>query len=198
VTELLGNLTNFNGKDTFRAAITFDDGFRILMRDCVDVLDKYGIKASFFVPTGFVEFGDRPDLAANYSLRAHYYNLPLEPMGPEDLKLLVKMGHEVGSHGVSHISFSAMSMQQAIRELEHSKKRIAEWTGITVKTFAYPYGHTSNVLGEPKDWVRGAGYSYGFTLRRGIVTTENDPFLLTRDHIEGNWPISYLKYFLFS
>jgi peptidoglycan/xylan/chitin deacetylase (PgdA/CDA1 family) len=198
VSEVLRTATEAKDKNGYCAAITFDDGFQILMRDCLDVLNKYDIKATFFVPTGFVDLSDRPDLAAIYSLRAHYYNLPLEPMRPQDLQLLTNMGHEVESHGVSHISISAMSSQQAFRELEESKQRIVEWTGITPKAFAYPYGHTSNVIGNPKDWLRESGYSLGLTLRRGKISDQTDPFIAARDHVEGNWPINYLKYFLLS
>jgi peptidoglycan/xylan/chitin deacetylase (PgdA/CDA1 family) len=119
-------------------------------------------------------------------------------MRPEDLQSLVNMGHEVESHGVSHISISAMSRQQVFRELEESKQRIVDWTGITPKAFAYPYGHTSNVIGNPKDWLRESGYSLGLTLRRGKISDQTDPFIAARDHVEGNWPINYLKYFLLS
>jgi peptidoglycan/xylan/chitin deacetylase (PgdA/CDA1 family) len=48
-------------------------------------------------------------------------------MCPEDLKLLVDMGHEVGSHGVSHTSLSTMP-QPMVRELRISRSKIAEWT----------------------------------------------------------------------
>jgi peptidoglycan/xylan/chitin deacetylase (PgdA/CDA1 family) len=198
VSEVLQTVTEAKNKDEYRVAITFDDGFRILMSDCLEMLNKYEIKATFFVPTGFVDLFDTPDLAARFSLRAHYYSLPLEPMRPEDLQSLVNMGHEVESHGVSHISISAMSRQQAFRELEVSKQRIVEWTGVTPKAFAYPYGHTSNVIGNPKDWLRQSGYSWGLTLRRGNIGDSTDPFIAARDHVEGNWPISYLKYFLLS
>jgi peptidoglycan/xylan/chitin deacetylase (PgdA/CDA1 family) len=186
-----------DGDKAYYAAITFDDGFRVLMRDALEILEKYNIKACFFVPTGFVELSDQPAVAARFSLRAHYYNLPLEPIQPQDLQSLVKLGHEVGSHGISHISLSAMSIKQAIRELELPQKQIAEWTGTVPQYFAYPYGHTSSVLGNPPEWLREAGYSYGFTLKRGAVNASSDPFLIPRDHIEGNWPVNYLKYFLF-
>jgi len=196
VSEVLRTATEAKDKNGYCAAITIDDGFRILMLDCLEILNKHDIKATFFVPTGFVELSNRPDLAANYSLRTHYYNLPMEPMSPEDLQLLVKLGHDVGSHGVSHISISAMSMQQVLRELKVSKERIVEWTGTTLNAFAYPYGHTSNVLGNPRDWLSQAGYSYGFTLKRGSVCASSDTFFLPRDHIEGNWPVHHLRYFL--
>ena len=181
---------------SYRVAITFDDGFRVLMGDCLEILEKHNLKASFFIPTGFVEFADQPEMAAHFSLKTHYYNFALEPMRPEDLQTLVKIGHEVGSHGISHIGISSMSRQRATRELEWSAQRIRQWTGINPSGFAYPNGHTGSVLGDPIQWIRQAGYDYGLTLRRGKVQTSSNPFLLPREHSEGNWSVHDLRFFL--
>jgi peptidoglycan/xylan/chitin deacetylase (PgdA/CDA1 family) len=163
--------------------------------DCLKCLRSTG-KSMLLRANGFVALNDQPVLAAKFSQRAHHYNLPLEPMQPEDLQTLVKLGHEVGSHGISHISLGAMSVKRAIRELERSRQCIAEWTGVEPAHFAYPYGRTSSVLGEPAEWVRQAGYSYGFTLKRGAVNGLSHPFLLPREHAEGNWSFRDLRYFL--
>jgi glycosyltransferase involved in cell wall biosynthesis/peptidoglycan/xylan/chitin deacetylase (PgdA/CDA1 family) len=184
--------------NTPRVAITFDDGFRMLMGDDLELLEKFSVKACFYVPTGFVELYNRPDVAGHFSLRSHYYNLPLEPMGPEDLKLLVDLGHEVGSHGISHISLSTVTRKVAEKELNLSRRKIYEWTGKEPISFAYPYGETRSSLGQPPNWIRKAGYKFALTLRRGKINEFTDPFLMPRDHIEGNWSIRYLKYFLFS
>ena len=196
VSRILKSLNCPGDDHTYRAAITFDDGFRVLMDDCLEILEKFRIKASFFVPTSFIELSNRPEEAARFSLRAHYYNQPLEPMQPKDLQALIRSGHEVGSHGLSHISIRAMSVAQAIRELNLSRERILEWTGVEPAGFAYPYGHTSHVLGDPAEWVRQAGYSFGVTLNRGAISSGSNPFRLPREHAEGNWSVRELKFFL--
>ena len=117
-------------------------------------------------------------------------------MEPEDLKTLAKLGHDVWSHGLSHVSFRALSRQQAKRELALSRKRIQEWTGVAPAGFAYPYGHTSSVLGNVTQWVQEAGYAYGFTSRRGAVGAASNPLLLPREHVEGNWPVRDFRFFL--
>jgi peptidoglycan/xylan/chitin deacetylase (PgdA/CDA1 family) len=139
---------------------------------------------------------DSPELAAQYSLRAHYYNLPLEPMQQEDLKLLTDLGHEIGSHGCSHMHLSFLSRRTAHHELTLSLRQIADWTGKSPVGFAYPYGDTASSLGHPPDWVRDADYQYAVTLRRGTITETSDRFLIPRDHVEGNWRLSDLRYFL--
>jgi glycosyltransferase involved in cell wall biosynthesis/peptidoglycan/xylan/chitin deacetylase (PgdA/CDA1 family) len=181
----------------YRSAITFDDGFRVLMSDCLELLQKHGVKATFLVPTGFVDLWDQPKLAGDFSLRAHYYSQPMEPMRPMDLRALVELGHSIGSHGISHVSISSMPKLRALKELKQSQQKIAAWTGEIPALFAYPYGHASHADGHPSAWVRETGYSFGLTLRRGPVDSTIDPLALPREHAEGNWPVRDLKYFLF-
>lgn len=180
-------------------AITFDDGFRILMRDCLEVLEEFGIKASFFVPTGFIELSGEPRQSALFNFRVHpHLKMPLEPMRPEDLKALVALGHEVGSHGISHTSIRAMAEPMALHEMTYSRRRILEWTGQAPKSFAFPYGDTASSILDPVACLRSAGYEFGLTLRRGKVERTSNPLLMPRDHFEGNWPVRHLRYFLSS
>jgi peptidoglycan/xylan/chitin deacetylase (PgdA/CDA1 family) len=191
----LSSMGDSNGGE-YRVAITFDDGFRVLTRTCLEMLQQFGVKATFFVPTGFIELSRDPALAEKFSLRAHHYNLPLEPMQPEDLKLLTDLGHEVASHGLSHVSLKNLTQPMAERELTLSKAHIAHWTGKEAVGFAYPYGHVASTLGHPPEWVQTAGYKYAVTLKRGPVEKSSPPFLLPREHAEGNWPWWELSYFL--
>ena len=198
ISEIIEAMKNRAGSNPFRAAITFDDGFRVLMGDGLEILEKHGLKATFFIPTGFVELADQPEMAARFSLKAHYYNFALEPMRPEDLRGLVEMGHEVGSHGISHIGIRSMSRQRAIRELKRSAQRIGQWTGVQPQGFAYPNGHSESALGDPAEWIRQAGYSFGVTLKRGVISSGSDPLRLPREHAEGNWSVGELNFFLLS
>jgi peptidoglycan/xylan/chitin deacetylase (PgdA/CDA1 family) len=196
ISEIIQDSGTKEGGSTFRAAITFDDGFRVLMGDCLEILERHNIKASFFIPTGFVELADQPEMAARFSLKTHCYNFPLEPMGPEDLQTLVKLGHEIGSHGVSHIGLGSMSRGRVTRELEQSAQRIGQWTHMHPTGFAYPYGHTVSFLGNPTQWVAQAGYRYGLTQQRGSIYPSSNLFLLPREHAEGNWSVHDLRFFL--
>jgi glycosyltransferase involved in cell wall biosynthesis/peptidoglycan/xylan/chitin deacetylase (PgdA/CDA1 family) len=182
--------------DEFRLAITFDDGFRLLMQDCLEILEKNRVKACFFVPAAFVSSGCRNGSAADFSMRSFCYNYPLEPMRPNDLKQLSALGHEVGSHGLFHTGVQAMTPESATKEFTISRSMISDWTGVAPSSFAYPYGGATNSQGNPADWLRQAGYDYGLTLARGAVEPTANPFALPRHHLEGNWPIRNLRYFL--
>ena len=177
-------------------AITFDDGFKVLMSDALELLEKHNIKATFYVPTGFVSLASTPERAADFSLRAHYYQRPLLPMNDADLRALRKSGHEIGSHGVSHIGLNALSKHAAMCELEESRHYLTQLLGEQVSGFAYPDGHTSGAFGTTSQWVQLAGYDYAVTLKRGPIGSDSDLMRLPREHVEGNWRLRDLVYFL--
>nr|WP_295436367.1 glycosyltransferase [uncultured Thiodictyon sp.] len=177
-------------------AISFDDGFRVLMSDALELLEEQGVKASFYVPTDFIDLAGDQAQAASFSLRAHYYQRPLQPMAVDDLRLLRSLGHEIGSHGVSHLGLDAVSCTRASRELKGSRDRLSAWLGEAPVGFAYPYGKVESTLGQPCRWVADAGYGYAVTLRRGTVHMGTDRFLLPREHVEGHWRVRDLRYFL--
>jgi glycosyltransferase involved in cell wall biosynthesis/peptidoglycan/xylan/chitin deacetylase (PgdA/CDA1 family) len=183
-------------RDSFGLAITFDDGFRILMQHCLEILEKYGIKAGFYVPAAFVSSSGRDGTATEFSNRSFYYNYPLEPMRPEDLQKLAVLGHEIGSHGFFHTSIHAMMPESAQRELALSRSMVTEWTGTAPGGFSYPYGESSNSMGNPIEWLRRAGFTYGLTMSRGCVEASSHPYILPRHHAEGSWPVRHLRYFL--
>ncbi len=193
--DLLGAAASKN-QNACRLAITFDDGFRLLMHDCLEILEKHGIKASFFVPAAFVSSGSQNGKAAEFSTRSFYYSFPLEPMRPEDLRQLAGLGHEVGSHGLFHTSIHAMMPESAQRDLMISRSMICEWTGVAPDGFSYPYGESLSSLGSPASWLRQAGFTYGLTMVRGSVDRAANPYALPRHHLEGNWPIRALRHFL--
>ena len=166
------------------------------MSDALELLEKHSVKATFFVPTSFIELGSDPLRAAEFSRRAHYYQQPLEPMTIDDLRQLQKLGHEIGSHGVSHLGLNAISCTLAARELEGSRARLAAWLKEEPVGFAYPYGDFNSSVGEPPEWVATAGYRYAVTLRRGAVHAGTDPMRLPREHAEGHWRVRDLRYFL--
>lgn len=179
-----------------RAAISFDDAFRILLDDALDVMDRRGVKATFYAPTGFVSVAGDYAATIDYCRRAFRSHLPLEPMRSEELSALRGLGHEISSHGVNHLSISSVSEETARNELVRSRMQLQEWLGFAPTGFAYPYGDVLNPLGAPEKWLTDAGYQYGVTMCRGDVRKAKSAMLLPRDHVEGDWPLHHLRYFL--
>lgn len=100
-------------------SLTFDDGYKSQYTDMLPILEKYGLKGTFYVITGLIG-------------APHYLN-------EDQLKELYVRGHEIGSHTVSHPYLTTLKDKTIHWELERSKRFLAE-KGISVKTFSYPYG----------------------------------------------------------
>lgn len=82
----------------------------------IDILEKYGVKTTFFVVGDWVE---------KY---------------PESVKALAEAGHEVMNHSSNHAHFSQLSSEQIASDLATSNERIAAVTGVTPTLFRCPYG----------------------------------------------------------
>ena len=102
----------------------------------IDILEKYNIKATFFVVGAWVD---------KY---------------PESVKALHDAGHEVMSHSNSHAHFNSLSTDEIIADLNTCNDKIEAVTGVRPTLFRCPYGeyddHVINAvrsLGiEPIQW----------------------------------------------
>ncbi len=101
-----------------RVVLTFDDGPHPLVTPRVlSVLDRYGVKATFFLVGKQVEL--YPELAAE----------------------IVARGHEVGSHSYSHSNLGRLPKVYVERELVKSRAAIRRATGQCVTLFRPPGGN---------------------------------------------------------
>jgi len=107
-------------------ALTFDDGYREHLA-IARYLARRGIRATFFVITGLREYMGR------------------ELLGPSEIKEIASMGHEIGSHTVTHIDMARAPEDVMYRELVESKRHLSELLNDEVVSFAYPYGPHSEV-----------------------------------------------------
>ena len=103
--------------DSMKIALTFDDGPHPYKTDVIlDLLAKYGIRATFFV------------VGENVS----YY--------PEPLKRAVSLGHEIGNHTYHHTKLSNACEKNAAEEIEKTEEIIFRTAGYRTKLFRPPEG----------------------------------------------------------
>lgn len=102
-------------------ALTFDDGYKEHL-DVARHLAKHGIKATFFVIAGLKEYMGK------------------ELLSPAEIKEIASLGHEIGSHTMTHIDMTKAPQGVIVRELVESKRYLTELVGAEVTSFAYPYG----------------------------------------------------------
>jgi peptidoglycan/xylan/chitin deacetylase (PgdA/CDA1 family) len=140
--------------------ITFDDGFRSVHSEALPILAEYGFHATVFVISSAI--GKRTDW---HTARGRLPGMAM--MSEADLRELLSVGWEIGSHGVQHVFLPALDDDALDKEVRVSRDALEAVSGEAVTTFAYPYGASSpNAVRA----VREAGYRTAWTTRPGRVS----------------------------
>lgn len=90
----------------------------------LDLFDKYGITATFFIPGHSIE------------------------TFPKEMEMVVQAGHEVGAHGYSHENPLEMSPEQEEDVMKKSLELIEQLTGKKPNGYVAPWWEFSNVTTE--------------------------------------------------
>ena len=125
--------------DRPRVAVTFDDGYRSVLRRALPVLDRLGLPGTVFVPTDFVGREGPMRWPGIEEWIGGPHEPELTPMSWDELGLLRDAGWEVGSHTCSHPRVSRLDDAALARELGDSR-RVCERRLGPCRTLALPYG----------------------------------------------------------
>jgi len=124
-------------------SLTFDDGLRCQFEQAVPILDQQGFCATFFL----IANTDSTHEQANW----HKVNWSEEDK--RFLKHMVRRGHEIGAHSVTHLPEQIEADPK--REAEESKRWIEERLDEEIPSYAYPGYQFSMAI---KAAVVNAGY----------------------------------------
>lgn len=107
--------------DEKKVAITFDINWaeKDYLQGILDVLDKYNVKATFFIMGGWVDYSEE---------------------NVTKLKLISDRNHEIGNHSYIHPDFSMISIERMEEEVEKTNNLIEKYTGEKPKLFRFPSG----------------------------------------------------------
>ena len=131
--------------------LTFDDGYDNAYTTAMPLLQKYNLKASFAIITGFV---GRPGY-----------------MSWEQIKDLKKNGFQIVSHSVNHPNLATISLQKLTYELHQSKSTLDSVLNQDTKVIVYPSGKYND---QVIDLARKEGYILGRTTRYSTSITPTD------------------------
>ncbi len=138
--------------------ITFDDGHRDFYTDAFQILQKYNVKATEFVITGFLGGSDF--------------------MTPEQVTTIAKSGLvEVGDHTVHHIWMKNQPLAKDEYEVNQSKQTLEQLTGQKIDTFAYPYGAFDN---QAIQVLKSDGFRVAFSTIPGNEVNQTNRFFVFR------------------
>lgn len=97
----------------------------------LDILKKKKVHVTFFMTGGWIE---------KY---------------PDDVKAIVKAGHELGNHSENHKQMSTLSAEQCKEEIMKPHEKVKKLTGVEMRVFRPPYGDYNDTLIET---VNACGY----------------------------------------
>jgi peptidoglycan/xylan/chitin deacetylase (PgdA/CDA1 family) len=132
--------------------ITFDDGYRDVLRFTVPVLHQYGFAATFFVVSDLLGGSNTWDPPPRRDL-----------MTAADVRDLAASGQEIGSHGARHGRLTEVTPAELRHEVAGSRTTLADLLGAEPRSFCYPYGAVDATVVSA---VADAGYTYGCVAAR--------------------------------
>lgn len=173
VAAALGNSTPLPEKPI---VLTFDDGIVDLYTAVFPLLKKHHIHATAYLVPAFLDHTPYLSVAMAKELAGSGWV-------------------EIGSHSSHHLKLKTLSDAKAATEISDSKTTLEKLLGISVSTFAYPFG----IYGEVHPTlVKEAGYTSAASMIWTVVRDSTDPYLLPRLNIgekTGKELLSFLKGF---
>jgi peptidoglycan/xylan/chitin deacetylase (PgdA/CDA1 family) len=130
--------------------ISVDDGHPTDLRT-VDLLHKYGLKATFYIPGA---------------------NAERVVMKPSEVREIDRQ-FEVGSHTINHLRLTRLPAQEAWRQISDGKKLSEDTLGHEVVSFCYPGGKFNQRVEKQ---VAEAGFLAGRTCRYFLNDYPKNPF----------------------
>lgn len=147
--------------------LTFDDGKEDAVRLVLPALRKRGMRASFFVITGFV---GKPGY-----------------LSWDDVRTLVAAGMEIGSHTVDHLRLADLPVDRVREELVESRHTLEREIQQPVQVVAYPF---NSMRVSTARQARAAGYRAALA---GAAHGNESVFSLYRFTVTGLTSIEQFK-----
>ncbi len=165
--------------------ITFDDGFVNQMDLAIPLLEKYKLKATFFVPLNYLGKTDE------------WYTSKVEIMTSEQLHSLDPLTVELAYHSFYHEKYNELSAAEIEEDLKLCLKSVTENRFPFVAALAYPFGKFPRGVSEKKTFIgqlKNHNFKYGLRIGNRLNTFPfPKPFEIQRIDVKGEYSLSKFK-----
>lgn len=134
---------------------SWDDGHKLDLW-VVELLDKYGLKGTFYIGRKYLD----------------------EQLGREEITR-IDAAHEIGAHSLTHQRLDQLSFEEAQREIKGSKDFLEDLLGHTVNMFCYPGGFYNK---QTLEIVKSSGFIGARTTQKFCVSVNNSYLMGTTVH----------------
>jgi peptidoglycan/xylan/chitin deacetylase (PgdA/CDA1 family) len=165
----LDELPKSEGNVGNRMVITFDDGYRNVLKNGLEILVRHKFRAIQYIVAGMIGTRNEWDVKNG--------GVPEPLMEVSEIREWLAAGQEIGSHSLTHRNLSKLNEVEAREQIFASKKKLEDTFGIAVRHFCYPAGKWTPMV---RDLVREAGYVTACTTRFGVNTVQTPAFELKR------------------
>jgi peptidoglycan/xylan/chitin deacetylase (PgdA/CDA1 family) len=162
------------------AVITFDDGYRSVLKAAKPIMDSLNVTGTCFVVTDLVGTDARLQHDADDPVREHH-----DLMDWHELGALLADGWEIGGHTATHARMSTLSSEAIHDELSRSLIALRDRLGLADIVFAYPFGRRTDITEEARQTAKELGFQACLGNYGGVNTPDVDPFHLNRKDVGG-------------
>lgn len=139
-------------------ALTFDDGYKDLLKNAIPLLSKYSIPATFFVVA-------EPNRVNRFELQNSK-----QLVTTRDIRKIRKAGYTIASHTLTHINLKDASDYFSDKEIKESKRVLEKNLKTEISYFAYPKGIYSDNSVKKVSKI----YKAAFIAKPGVINTGTD------------------------
>lgn len=169
-------LANGNALPPRSIAITFDDGYKGVLEDAVQVLEEFRLPATVFLRCDVLKDGFEPDDVGGQRVYLTW----------REVEILLEKGLAIGAHTISHRTLARIPPEEMQHEIMGSKGQIEGTVGARVRMFAYPYGTGGDFNSCAMRYVKEAGFRTAFTAVNGSNSFRTPVYALKRTKVEGH------------
>jgi peptidoglycan/xylan/chitin deacetylase (PgdA/CDA1 family) len=141
--------------------MTFDDGFQNFFTHALPVCERHDVKVTVFCVAGFLGKSSSWDA------------LPKQPhLTATQIREISMLGHEIGSHTLSHANLTLLSEKNLVAELSESKKILEDIIGKPVISLSFPFGRMNRRVWDAArsvGFTAATSYAYSGKTTGGII-----------------------------